>query len=131
MCGGFGLGATREQDLEALRRFREHLEPGGLPAFDVEVPYSDERQWSYWLREGRGMPQPWWEGERRVGSDGTEYEVRSRTVAFDPLEARITRLVLMLERAGFVDVEVRGEYDDVEPTADDHFLVLLGRRART
>lgn len=160
VCGGFGLGGTREQDLEALRRIREHLDPGGLLAFDVEVPYSDERQWSYWLTEGRRtLPQPWRAGERRVGSDGTEYELRSRTVAFDPLEARITRelralmwqegelvaderytltenryfgneLVLMLQRAGFVDVEVRGEYNDEEPTGDEDFLVFLARKPR-
>src|SRR5207253_8319174 len=28
VCGAFGLGSTREQDFESLRRFRECLEPG-------------------------------------------------------------------------------------------------------
>jgi len=26
ICGAFGLGSTREQDFEALRRFHEYLE---------------------------------------------------------------------------------------------------------
>lgn len=29
VCGAFGLGSTRDQDTEALRRFREHLDPVG------------------------------------------------------------------------------------------------------
>ena len=38
-------------------------------------------------------------------------------------------LVMMLERAGFTDVRVRGEYNDLEPTTDDHFLVYVATRA--
>jgi hypothetical protein len=38
-------------------------------------------------------------------------------------------LVVLLERAGFVDVEVRGDHNDAEPTGDDDFLVFLARRA--
>ena len=34
----------------------------------------------------------------------------------------------MLENAGFTDVEVRGDHNDAEPTADDDFLVFLARR---
>lgn len=37
-------------------------------------------------------------------------------------------LMMMLERAGFTEVEVRGEYNDVPPTADDTFLVYLATR---
>ena len=32
LCGGFGLGATRDQDLEGLRRLSAHLLPGGVVA---------------------------------------------------------------------------------------------------
>ena len=41
VCGGFGLGSTREQDVEGLRRLHDHLEPGGLLVLDNEVPYAD------------------------------------------------------------------------------------------
>ena len=39
VCGGWGLGSSREQDAEALRRIFAHLEPGGLLVLDNEVPY--------------------------------------------------------------------------------------------
>jgi len=34
----------------------------------------------------------------------------------------------MLDGAGFRDLEVRGGYDDEEPTADHDFLVYFARR---
>ena len=37
-------------------------------------------------------------------------------------------LVLMLERAGFADIEVRGQHNDLPPTPADDFLVYLARR---
>src|ERR671937_2160278 len=49
VCGAFGLGSTREQDTEALRRFRDCLEPGGTLLIDTEMPYADAHEW----RDGR------------------------------------------------------------------------------
>jgi len=160
VCGALGLGSTRAQDLEALRRFHDHLEPGGTFVLDNQVPYADARGWQYWLKEKRSeLPEPRREPrERRMGSDGAEYALSHRLLAFDPLaqqetlemrafmwkdgelvaeeEHRLTmtsyfrdELVLMLERAGFVDVEVRGEYNDAEPSPVDEFLVYVARRA--
>jgi hypothetical protein len=37
-------------------------------------------------------------------------------------------IVLMLEHAGFSDVEVRAAYTDAEPTGEDDFLVFSARR---
>src|SRR5215218_6325258 len=37
VCGAFGLGSSREQDAEALRRFHACLEPGGTLLLDVEL----------------------------------------------------------------------------------------------
>ena len=37
-------------------------------------------------------------------------------------------LVMMIERAGFTDVEVRGEYNDLAPTAEDAFLIYVATR---
>jgi SAM-dependent methyltransferase len=94
---------------------------------------------------------------RDVGEDGTEYELRSRVLHLDPLEQRKTlemqafmwredvlvaadqqlltltlyfkdEIVLMLERAGFVEVTVRAALTDAEPTAADDFLVYTARR---
>jgi SAM-dependent methyltransferase len=160
VCGGLGLGSTREQDQAGLRRLHEHLEPGGRLVLDNEVPYSDGPHWARWQRSGRtDLPEPEKPpAERRLGPDGCEYALASRMLDLDPLAQqgaweirarqwrdgelvaeevhRLTsnfyfsgELVLMLERAGFTDVEVRGEYNDLPPTRDDDFLVIVGTRS--
>jgi SAM-dependent methyltransferase len=94
VCGGFGLGSDRERDAEALRRFFEHLEPGGTLVLDNENPYSGGLPWRYWRKEERDeLPQqrePLEGLERRRGSDGAEYALHARVVDFDPLEQRVT-----------------------------------------
>ena len=146
VCGGFGLGSTREQDAEALRRLHAHLEPGGLLALDTEVPPDELRARREWAE-----PKP------RKASDGDEYALVARVADFDSVSKRVVRevrafrwhdgelveeeehsltehfysadeLVPLLEDAGFVDVEVRGQYNDLPPTPADEFLVYLGRR---
>jgi SAM-dependent methyltransferase len=160
VCGGFGVGGSREEGREALRRIYDHLEPGGLLVMDNEVPYADAALWNLWPKDERAtLPQPWRPpGKRRRGADGTEYSLRSRVVALDPVEQRVTReliaemwrdgesvaqeeyvlhltmyftheLVLMLERTGFEDVVVRGGYDD-EPNPDHDFVVFVARKPR-
>ena len=37
-------------------------------------------------------------------------------------------IVLMLELAGFVDIELRSGYEDREPTVDDDFVVFVAHR---
>jgi SAM-dependent methyltransferase len=159
VCGGLGLGSTRSQDQEALRRLHDHLEPGGRLVLDNEVPYSDGAHWAYWTADHRDqLPQPTPPlGDRRRGPDGFEYALQSRLLGLDPLaqqeawEVHATQwqdgalvaeerhqltsniyfrseLVMMLERAGFDSIEVRGEYNDLEPTTDDDFLVYVAVR---
>jgi SAM-dependent methyltransferase len=90
-CGAFGLGSTREQDEEALRRFRAALEPGGTLLVDIEVPYADKRTWAYWLPQDRAaLPEePREPRERRRAGDGDEYALVSRIVDVDPLGQRL------------------------------------------
>ena len=38
VCGAFGLGGTRAQDLEGLRRIHNHLESDGLLVMDHHLP---------------------------------------------------------------------------------------------
>src|SRR5688572_23369871 len=60
ICGGFGLGGTRAQDAEALRRCHRHLAPGGTLVIDHMLPYHHANEWPYWLAEQRrGLPQAW------------------------------------------------------------------------
>jgi SAM-dependent methyltransferase len=159
VCGGFGLGGDRAQNYESLRRFYEYLEPGGLLLLDNEAPYAEADLWKYWLKEERQAPPTPWRppGERRRGSDGAEYALRSRVVDFDPLTQVVTlamradmwrdgqhvaeeehtlrmalyfthELLLMLERVGFTDVALRGDYTDDEPTAETEFVVFIARK---
>jgi SAM-dependent methyltransferase len=92
VCGAFGLGSTREQNVEALQRFRDHLEPGGTLLVDIEVPYADAQQWRYWLRDERNnLPETAKPStRRRLASNGAEYALQSRTIEVDPLEQRVT-----------------------------------------
>jgi SAM-dependent methyltransferase len=94
VCGGFGLGSTREDDAQALRRFHDCLEPGGTLVLDNENPYSGGLPWRYWLKEERAkIPRPrkpLEDAERRRASDGADYALEARVLDFDPLEQRIT-----------------------------------------
>ena len=88
VCGGFGLGSTRDQDMEALRRMHDHLEPGGVLVLDNEVPYANRRAWKAWLaKERAALPRPRRAPrDRRLGSDGCEYALSVRMLSFDPLD---------------------------------------------
>ena len=159
VCGAFALGSTREQDAEALRRFREWLEPGGTLLLDIEVPYADTNQWKYWQKDERAeLPKPPRQPrERKRAADGSEYALSSRYLELDPLEQRVTlemqaqrwregtleaeetrvltislyfrnELLLMLEQAGFADVEVQGDHNDKPATSDDEFIVFVAKK---
>jgi SAM-dependent methyltransferase len=157
-CGVFGLGSTRAQDEQALERLHAALEPGGTLLLDNEVPYGTHMRWAWWPKATRGeLPEPWpAEGTRRRADDGSEFELRTRAVALDPLDQSVVlelraeksrngtviaaeehtlsmrgyfrdELLLLLERAGFGDVDVRADYVDEPPTADSEMLVFIAR----
>ena len=158
VCGSFGLGSDRERDQEALRRFRQHLQPGGTLLLDTEVPYASASQWRYWIADERAsLPTAYLELGRKRGSDGADYVLSNRILELDPLGQRVTlemhaerwrdgvmevqedrrldiclyfvnELLLMLERAGFADITVHGDHVEAPPTADDEFVVLVARR---
>ena len=159
-CGVFGLGSTWAQDGEALRRLHDALEPGGSLLLDNQVPYSNAGTWARWAKPGRDeVPTDWSSSELewRRADDGSEYALRSKILALDPLDQSMELLIhaskrikdevvaeeehelslrfyfrdellLMLERAGFSDVHVEAGYTGGEPTADDDFLVFIARR---
>ncbi len=106
----------------------------------------------------RALPDEWpASSERQRLADGTELEEATRTVETDPLENVATRqirlrlwhegdlikeeihtqrlddytkneLVLMLERAGFSDVQVFGDFSDEAATADHNELSFICRK---
>src|SRR5688572_1518996 len=51
ICDSFGIGGSRPNDLEALRRVRRHLRPDGALVFSAWLPYEglDAASWARWL----------------------------------------------------------------------------------
>lgn len=92
VVGVFGLGSTRDRDVEALRRLHDHLEPGGTLLLDLEVPWSDPGAWACWTSTGRDdLPEPWPdEPHRRQTPSGVTYTLANRIVSCDPLAQRLT-----------------------------------------
>jgi len=115
VCGVLGLGSTRAQDEEALRRVHDCLEPGGRLLLDNHAPYFSAR-WSLWLpEERRKLPEPWppHDDERERAEDGSEYELRGRVIEFDPLDQS---MAFELRADKWVD----GEH----VAAEDHALTM-------
>jgi hypothetical protein len=113
--------------------------------------------WPSQYRRGH-FPEAWPEsGAKRQAPDGSVYEMRSRARSVDPLdqsvilEMRVEKrrgeellaaeehelqargffrdeLLMMLERAGFADAEVTGDYSRDPPSPDHTFLVFIARR---
>jgi SAM-dependent methyltransferase len=91
ICDSFGIGGSRADDLQGLRRVFGHLEAGGALVFSHDLPYGDEESdWLRWLPGRHGpAPQPWPEhGERRRAADGDELELLFRERSWDPLSQR-------------------------------------------
>ena len=158
ICGGFGLGADRARDEIALRRFYEHLDPGGVLVLDNEVPYSHEEPWAYWTSgRQRDLPERWTEPtERRRASDGSEYALAGRLVDVDPLFQRVatelrgyrwrdgelveqdehrldmtiyfTNELRLLLERTGFSVRLAADYTDDEPTRDTRMVVFIARK---
>jgi len=155
ICGSFGLGGRRDYDRQALKRVHEHLEPGGaLLITNHFLPYDD--RWMPEYRAG--IPGEWQkEGDRRTALDGDEIELLSRVGEQDPLAQRLTRqirarlwhggqvvkeeeyslriniyfaqeLLLMLDEAGFRDLEVQAGYTGRLATADDGMVAFVAKK---
>lgn len=159
MCGSFGLGSTRDDDMETLRRCHQHLEGGGALALDCYLPYGTAAWWLAWTPEKhKELPGPWrGEGERKTAANGDELEWLNRTVDVNPLEQRVTlqnrvllwrggelvkeeaytlteneyfrnEMLLMLEKAGFVDVRVTAGHSHDPAGPEDTVLGIVARK---
>jgi SAM-dependent methyltransferase len=152
-CGAFGLGGSRADDTEGLRRLRAHLLPGGVLALDYEVGEFDNDRWQRWRpRPADETPPP--SQARRLAPDGFHYALRHRIVAVDLAERSVTReltawqwqgdelvahethalvanvyssneIVALLGTVGFTDVHVLGGYHGGAPTELDGFHVFV------
>ncbi len=158
VCGGFGIGGDRDRDQEALRRFWDHLRPGGALVMDAHLPYKDGRTWQYWLAGNRrALPEQPPPTRPRAAADGSELDLSARVVDLDPLAQVITRemrarrwrhgqleaderhtlketlyfrneLLMMLGQAGFDSIRIEGGYEHADPTPDSDVLVFIARK---
>ncbi len=157
--GALGIGVRRQRDFLALQRFYHHLNPGGVLLLDNHLPYGDAEEWQLWQKEMRNqLPEPWPDTIGKTPPDeGSDYELHSRIVAFDPLEQRATRqmrtvlwrdgqciaeeeytlyenlyfrneLRQMLEQAGFEIEAIQGDYTEAEATAEHDVIVFIARK---
>ena len=115
VCGVFGLGSTREQDVEALHRLHNCLEPGGTLLLDNELPYANSYRWPSWTKDGRGrLPEEWPPpGERRRASDGSERDLLTRAVSLDPVDQTLV-----------LEIQARKWVDDAEVAREVHALTM-------
>lgn len=157
-CGVIGLGGSKNLTRLAMARIYEHLRPGGTFAFDYQVPWNDPPYWKGWLPENRrSLPLDWFPPERNTLSNGDELETAVQIFSQDSLEqisvhkfrARLWRdgrmikeeihtmktegynkneLMLMLEIAGFDDVQIFGDYGGTPATMDHENLVFVARK---
>ena len=152
-CGAFGLGGSRDDDTEGLRRLHAHLLPGGVLALDYEVGEFDNDRWRRWQPRPADETPPAIQA-RRLGPDGFHYALRHRITAVDVAERAVTRelqawqwrsdelvahethalvanvyssseIVSLIASVGFTDVRVLGGYHGGAPTELDGFHVFV------
>ena len=98
VCGVFGIGTSREEDEEAVRRLHDALLPGGTLVLDNE-----EAAHSWRVRD-------WSKGaDRKTTPDGVEFALRNRVTEVG-------------EDGRFVRMEIRAETSDGR--AEQHELTL-------
>lgn len=159
-CGAFGLGGDRENDLEGLRRVYHHLNPGGVFLVDWYLPNFGEGSWKRWLPGHESdFPRPFRQAdERKTASDGTELEISSRQLNFDPLQQTylaeikidhyresnliasetsqltgniyfMNEIILMLRYAGFENIRVRSASTNEEPKPwQDRYIIFIAEK---
>ncbi len=156
-CGVIGLGGSKRLARLGMQRVYEHLRPQGVFAFDLQAPWNDAPYWQGFLKENRrNLPLDWFPPNRKMTSDGDELETSVQIFSQDPLtevsvhkfRVRLWRdgkmiqeefhvmktecystseLLLMLELAGFQDVQIFGDYPE-PATADHENLIFVARK---
>jgi SAM-dependent methyltransferase len=130
VCGVFGLGSTRAEDEEALRRLHACLEPGGTLMLDNQVPYANTNMWPRWTKPGRAeLPSDWRppEPEWREAGAGIEYSLQGQVLAFDPLDQSTQLLMRAQKRVGGEVVATEEHRLSMRMYFRDELLLLLER----
>ena len=127
VCGVFGLGSAREQDVEAIRRLHDALEPGGTLVLDNE-----EKPFRWRVRDWSEPSEGEYAFSTRVDAvdeaDQTVHWTIRVTKDDRTEEHKLTmrcwtqdELVPLLERSGFTVHEVK-------PGVDENLVVYVASR---
>jgi SAM-dependent methyltransferase len=127
VCGVFGLGSTREQDVEALGRLHDALEPGGTLVLDNE-----EKPFRWRVRDWSEPSEGEYAFSTRVDAvdeaDSTVHMTIRVTKGDRSEEHKLTmrfwtqeELVPLLDRSGFTVHEVK-------PGVDENIVVYVASR---
>ncbi len=153
-CGTFCLVTDRAQAFEALRRLYNHLESGGLLVFNLFWPFADgeplspnrlakDENWNpmfqHTLPDGRRIEQHM----RLVKLDRVEQlllaERRYRLYDGEQLVAEEVfnsserwygkyEMLMMLEKTGFREVQVKGDYTDADFAEGHEVTFYMARK---
>ena len=114
VCGAFGLGASREDDLEGLIRIRRLLEPGGTLILDHYPPKGTAKSKPSAALRKQFFEREWPEkGDRRRAGDGSELDLRVRLRDFDSKRRAATR-----------ETSIRHFVDGREVAEETHSIVI-------
>lgn len=109
-CGVFGIGVSRELDLQALRQFHHHLQPGGVLLLEHDAPYGDADVWPLWRKDARGhLPAPWPDDvlDPPDDDDGDDAAMHYRLAGVDPFKQQLIKEMRILE---FKDGQVTSDH---------------------
>lgn len=146
--GTFMLLWRLEEAFEALRRIYAHLEPGGQALISTDVPRDmyEARPGREWMLRRAGIRPS--DGAEVLISEADEYDFVEQVVTgyyryevykggalidthFHTMKLRWYskhELAMMLEKVGFCDIFVYGDYTDQEAVSGHETMIFRGRR---
>jgi SAM-dependent methyltransferase len=158
LCGVFGLGGTRADDVGTLMRSYRHLNNGGTLAISLEPGWIAEPEvWRLCTQRDAQLPAPWGERGWNLTPEGDKLWGQLRIVSIDRLEQSsvleirnelehegeivaselhllvqrwygMYEMIAMLEEAGFHDIAVEGDFMPVAVTSDHETQIYLATK---
>lgn len=153
-CGTYCLVTDREQAMETLRRFHNHLEPGGMLVFNLFWVFSSgeplstnptavDANWKHLydttLPDGRVVKQHMRLNKLDKSEQLFLAERRYQLYDVDQLVAEEIfpanehwyfkyEMMMMLQAAGFSEVQIKGDWTPTDFSADQHSVMVFMAR---
>ena len=153
-CGVFGVGTDRYEDLEGLKRLKEHLISGGKFIFDFYLPGNNSNKWEFSEESQINLPSKWSKPDFRDLTDKISLSLQTRILEFNLTEQYYIREIrveqhknkilvakeqrqirlniylkneveLMLKSVGFSEVKIFSGLTDKDPIpSKDYYLMF-------